>query len=168
VRPIFLKLLDEAAEKLIGMRTREGQLLHTELHRHRVVIEDRLAVIAERAPLVVDQYQQRLRLRINALLAEVSATVKDEDLLREVAIYAERCDIAEEISRLSGHMGQFADIIDSKDREPAGRTLDFLTQEMLREANTIASKSLDAEISRRIVEIKGAIDRIKEQAQNVE
>jgi uncharacterized protein (TIGR00255 family) len=168
VRPIFLKLVEDASEKLVGMRTREGAALHADLHRHRQIIADRLAVIAERAPKVVALYQDRLRARINTLLAEVGATVKDEELLREVAIYAERCDIAEEVARLGGHLAQFRDIIDSQDREPAGRTLDFLTQEMLREANTIASKSLDAEISRRIVEIKGAIDRIKEQAQNVE
>jgi len=85
-----------------------------------------------------------------------------------VAVYAERSDIAEEVTRLSGHLEQFAEIIDAEDDVPAGRTLDFLTQEMLREANTIASKSSDAEISRLIIEIKGAIDRIREQVQNVE
>ncbi len=168
VRPVFLRLVDEASARLVAMRTHEGNQLHAELHRHRQFIADRLKVIAERTPKVVHLYQERLRTRINSLLAEVGAAVKDEELLREVAIYAERCDIAEEVMRLGGHLDQFRDIIDSRDNEPAGRTLDFLTQEMLREANTIASKSLDAEISRRIVEIKGAIDRIKEQAQNVE
>lgn len=167
-RPVLLSLTDEACERLIAMRVREGRALHEELHRHREVIADRLAIIAARAPRVVDQYQERLRQRVNALLAEVGAVVREEDLIREVAIYAERSDIAEEIARLQGHLEQFREIIDAGDAEPAGRTLDFLAQEMLREANTIASKSSDAEISRRIVEIKGAIDRIKEQAQNVE
>ena len=107
-------------------------------------------------------------LRSHGMLADTGTDVRDEDLIREVAIYAERSDIAEEVSRLQGHLEQFAEIIDADGGEPAGRTLGFLSQEMLREANTIGSKCLDVEISRRIVEIKSAIDRIKEQAQNVE
>ncbi|MHC4910569.1 MAG: DUF1732 domain-containing protein, partial [Planctomycetota bacterium] len=96
------------------------------------------------------------------------AAVREEDLLREVAVFAERSDISEEVSRLQGHLMQFMEIIDGDTSKPAGRTLDFLAQEMLREANTIGSKCLDVEVSRRIVEIKGSIDRLKEQAQNVE
>ena len=92
----------------------------------------------------------------------------DEDLLREVAVYAERTDITEEITRLAGHMDQFERLVTNQNGEPVGRTLDFLSQEMLREANTIASKSADAQISSNIVEVKGVIDRIKEQAANVE
>src|SRR5262249_46739660 len=84
------------------------------------------------------------------------------------AVYAERTDIAEEIKRLNAHLDQFGGLIGARDGKPIGRTLDFLAQEMLREANTIASKSPDAAISRCTVEIKGAIDRIKEQAQNIE
>ena len=94
--------------------------------------------------------------------------VREEDLLREVAIFAERSDIAEEVARLQGHLEQFTQIIDADAKKPSGRTLDFIAQEMLREANTIGSKCLDVDVSRRIVEIKGAIDRIKEQVQNVE
>ena len=86
--------------------------------------------------------------------------------MREVAIYAERCDIAEEIARLHSHLDQFVQLCDRDDQ--IGRTLDFLTQEMLREANTIAAKANDAEIGRSIVDIKGSIDRLKEQVQNVE
>ncbi len=167
-RPVVIKLVDEACDRLIAMRVREGAVVFHELHRHGATIGVRLAEIATRVPQVVEQYQERLRVRINALLADSAAAVRDEDLLREVAVYAERSDVAEEVSRLSGHLEQFAEIIDATDDEPAGRTLDFLAQEMLREANTIASKSSDGEISRRIVEIKGAIDRIKEQAANVE
>jgi len=166
--PILQRLLDEACDKVIAMRTREGRALHDDLHKNRTLIADRLAKIAVRAPGVVDGYQSRLRQRIEALLKDSGAAVREEDLIREVAVYAERSDIAEEVTRLDGHLRQFAEIIDARDDEPAGRTLDFLTQEMLREANTIASKSADAEISRLIVEIKGAIDRIREQVQNVE
>ena len=167
-RSVLLQLVGEAGERVVAMRCREGSTLHTDLHKHRRQIQDRLAVIAEHAPRVVELYQQRLQDRINALLAESGQAVRDEDLLREVAVYAERSDIAEEIARLQGHLDQFAEIIDGDGDVPAGRTLDFLSQEMLREANTIASKCLDVDISRQIVEIKGAIDRIKEQAQNVE
>ncbi|MCK4626711.1 MAG: DUF1732 domain-containing protein, partial [Phycisphaerae bacterium] len=87
-------------------------------------------------------------------------------LAREVAIFAERCDVAEELSRLGGHIEQFRKIVGNN--EQAGRKLDFLAQEMLREANTIASKSNDGQIAMDVVEIKTAIDRIKEQVQNVE
>jgi len=167
-RQVVQRLLGEACEKLQGMRSREGQMLHKDLHKHRQVIEDHLNVVAERVPTMIDLYQKRLHLRMESLLAESGAAVREEDLLREVAVFAERSDIAEEVSRLQGHLAQFADLIDSDNEEPIGRTLDFVAQEMLREANTIGSKCLDVEISRRIVEIKGAIDRIKEQVQNVE
>lgn len=167
-RPALIQVVGEACDGVIGMREREGSSLHSDLHRHRREIRDRLDIIARRAPEVVDQYQERLRQRVQALLDDAEATVNDEDLIREVAIYAERSDIAEEITRLSAHLEQFAEMIDRDDDEPIGRTLDFLTQEMLREANTIASKSSDAQISRLIVEIKGAIDRMREQVQNVE
>ncbi len=167
-RPVLQQLAAEACDRVLGMRTREGANLHDHLHTHRRQIADRLDRIARRAPEVVELYRQRLKDRINALLAESGSGLREEDLIREVAVYAERSDITEEVSRLQGHLQQFAEIIDAADGEPAGRTLDFLSQEMLREANTIASKCLDVEISREIVEVKGDIDRIKEQVQNVE
>jgi uncharacterized protein (TIGR00255 family) len=150
------------------MRTREGDMLLAELRKYCSLIADHLRVVKEHAPIMVELFQQRLRQRMEALLAESGAAVREEDLLREVAVFAERSDIAEEVSRLQGHIDQFSDLIDRERGEPIGRTLDFLAQEMLREANTIGSKCLDVEISRRIVEIKGTIDRIKEQVQNVE
>ena len=167
-RNVLLRLLDEACNKLIAMRETEGKLIHEELHRHCRIIAEHLAVVSERVPQMIDLYQGRLRQRMESLLATSVAAVREEDLLREVAVFAERSDIAEEVARLDGHLAQFREIIDSDGREPSGRTLDFIAQEMLREANTIASKCLDVEVSRRIVEIKGAIDRIKEQVQNVE
>ena len=105
---------------------------------------------------------------MEALLSDVGKEVNDADLLREVAVFAERADISEEISRLGGHLEQFRELVGSDNYDPIGRTLDFLAQEMLRESNTIASKCLDGDTSRRIVEIKGAVDRIKEQVQNAE
>lgn len=167
-RKVLVGLVDEACAKLEAMREREGRMLLADLHKHRGVIAGHLKVVKERVPITVGMYQERLRQRMQALLAESGTAVRDEDLLREVAVFAERTDIAEEVARLEGHLEQFGEIIDAQGDEPSGRTLDFLSQELLREANTIASKCLDVEISRRIVEIKGTIDRIKEQAQNVE
>ncbi|MCP3904006.1 MAG: YicC family protein [Planctomycetes bacterium] len=167
-RDVLLPLLSEAIDKLVAMRDREGEVLHVELHRHCRLIADHLEVVIECVPRIIEQYQQKLHQRMKTLLADTGAAVREEDLLREVAVFAERSDIAEEVARLQGHLEQFAQIIDSPTAEPTGRTLDFIAQEMLREANTIGSKCLDVEVSRRIVEIKGGIDRIKEQVQNVE
>jgi uncharacterized protein (TIGR00255 family) len=169
-REVLLKLLEEACDRLVAMREREGAILHTELHHHCTAIAEALEVVRKQVPKLIGLYQEKLRQRMAALLAESGggAAVRDEDLLREVAVFAERSDVAEEVARLDGHLDQFREIIDDDGEEPSGRTLDFLAQEMLREANTIGSKCLDVEVSRRIVEIKGAIDRIKEQVQNVE
>ncbi|MHC4991386.1 MAG: YicC/YloC family endoribonuclease [Planctomycetota bacterium] len=167
-KPVLIELTGQACDRVLAMRSREGEILHADLHAHCDRIARHLAVINERAPVVIEQYDQRLRQRMASMLADTGTAVRDEDVLREVAIFAERSDISEEISRLQGHLAQFVEIIDADGDEPAGRTLDFLSQELLREANTIGSKCLDVEVSRRIVEIKGAIDRLKEQSQNVE
>ena len=162
-------LVREACDHLVSMRQREGHMLMEDLMAHHAHISTRLEAIGARAPRVVDDYQHRLRTRLDKLLEEVGRRIEPSELIREVAIFAERSDIAEEVTRLSAHLDQFKSLIsDEDDARPIGRTLDFLTQEMLREANTIASKSSDAEISRAIVEVKGAIDRIKEQVQNIE
>jgi uncharacterized protein (TIGR00255 family) len=103
---------------------------------------------------------------VNLLISKAELQVNATDLLKEVAVFAERADISEEIQRLTSHLDAFEQAC--RTGEHAGRKLDFITQEMLREANTIASKANDAQIARHIVEIKGAIDRLKEQVQNVE
>lgn len=167
-RPIVLKLADEACEKLSQMRASEGTVVAEDLLAQRQVLHDRLEVVRARAPQVVQEYHQRLRQRIDELTAEARLQVEHHDLIREVAVFAERSDISEEISRIAGHLDQLQQVIESDRHEPTGRTIDFLAQELLREANTIASKSSDAEISRAAVEMKSAIDRIKEQAQNIE
>ena len=163
-----LNLVKESCSKVIEMRRREGQSLEEDLESQLVKIADHLFHIKERAPEIVREYQARLHLRMKTLFAEVGANVTEQDTLREVAIFAEKTDIAEEITRLDGHLVQFRELVAKPEDEPIGRTLDFLAQEMLRESNTIASKCLDGETSRRIVEIKGAVDRIKEQVQNAE
>jgi uncharacterized protein (TIGR00255 family) len=164
--PFVRELTKQAIEKLSGMRAREGRSLFDELMRHVNAIATNLAEIEKRAPAVIDDYHKRLSQRVNQLLSKAELKVSEPDLIKEVAVFAERADIAEEIQRLSHHLKAFEDAC-RKD-EHAGRKLDFITQEMLREANTIASKANDAQIARHIVEIKGAIDRLKEQVQNVE
>lgn len=167
-RAAFAPLIEEAMNKLVAMRAREGRVLADELQTHLGVIDQRLSEVRSRAPAVIAEYENRLRQRILALFQEAGQRVEPVELIREVAVFAERTDIAEEIKRLSAHIDQFRDLLARADGKPIGRTLDFLAQEMLREANTIASKSPDASISRSTVEIKGAIDRIKEQVQNLE
>ncbi len=167
-RRAFLTLLARASDALIQMRDKEGQGIREELLRQKSFIDERLASIAERAPGVVLEYERRLQARIETLLKAADLKVEPVEVIREIAAYAERTDINEELSRLKGHMEQFDELISADEPRPVGRTLDFLAQEMLREANTIASKSPDAAISRASVEVKGAIDRIKELVQNVE
>jgi uncharacterized protein (TIGR00255 family) len=167
-RPVVLRLVSEACDALLAAREREGEALRALLAEFGDQIDARLQAIRLRVPEVVGGYQERLRQRLAAALKDLGVSVGEADVVREVAIFAERSDIAEEIARLGGHLEQFRSLIEPANPQPAGRALDFLAQEMLREANTIASKSGDVEISRRVVEIKTAIDRIKEQAQNAE
>ena len=164
--PTVRDLSIKAIRKLNVMRQREGESLFKELMKHVNVIATSLAEIQKRAPFVIEDYHKRLQQRVNQLLSKAELQVNQADLLKEVAVFAERADIAEEIQRLTHHLEAFEHACRSD--EHAGRKLDFITQEMLREANTIASKANDATIARHIVEIKGAIDRLKEQVQNVE
>ncbi|HOA74952.1 MAG TPA: YicC family protein [Phycisphaerae bacterium] len=163
---VIASLADEALKHLLSMRQAEGLAIREDLLGHCRQIRTRLAVIAERAPQVVREYHEKLLARANELLAQSRLQLELDDLRREIAVFAERCDISEEIARLTSHLDQFAKLCDSSER--AGRKLDFLAQEMLREANTIGSKANDATIAHNVIEIKGAIDRLKEQVQNVE
>lgn len=164
--PRVRELTIVAIAKLNAMRQREGEALFGDLMKHAGVIKTALTFIEKRAPFVIDDYHKRLTQRVNQLLSKAEMQVNQQELLKEVAVYAERADISEEIHRLTTHLGAFE--LACRSSEHAGRKLDFITQEMLREANTIASKANDAEIASQIVDIKGAIDRLKEQVQNVE
>ena len=160
------KLTHESLEKLIRMRREEGQSLLADLQRQCQVIRENLSAIGELAHTVLQNYRTRLQQRVDLMLAEANLALDEDQLLKEVALFADRCDINEEISRLGSHIEQF-ELGCTRD-EQAGRRLDFLTQEMLREANTSSSKANDARISHHVVEIKVAIDRLKEQVQNIE
>lgn len=160
------RVTDEAIGRLIVMRQAEGEALLVDLKAQCAAIRENLEEVRKRSPGVVTEYKNRLTSRVAELLAGTNTKLTADDLVREVAIFAERCDVNEEIARLTSHLGQFLELCDAP--EETGRKLDFLAQEMLREANTIGSKANDAQIARHIVEIKAAIDRIKEQVQNVE
>ncbi|HEY8665735.1 MAG TPA: YicC/YloC family endoribonuclease [Tepidisphaeraceae bacterium] len=164
--PTIRELTDKAIVKLIQMREREGKSLFADLMKHAGIIASNLKSISARAPFVIEDYHRKLMQRVNQLMSKAELQVNQSDLLKEVAVFAERADISEEIQRLTSHLDAFEHAC--RAGEHAGRKLDFITQEMLREANTIASKANDALIASHIVEIKGAIDRLKEQVQNVE
>lgn len=162
-------LTTEALDQLIAMRSVEGLALLADLEASCKEVRSRIAEVRQHAPGVVVEYQKRLQSRVQQLLdgTDGSAVELFQDAVsREVAIFAERCDVNEEVSRIDSHLDQFATLCAGP--ETVGRKLDFLTQELLREANTIGSKSNSAAISRHVVEIKAAVDRIKEQVQNVE
>lgn len=161
-------LVELALEHLVSMRTREGSALKSDLSMHLEFISERLKQIEEIAPRVAGDFEKRLKARMDSLMSEFDIQADQAEIIREIAVYAEKTDIAEEIARLGEHIIHFGELLDNTDDRPMGRTMDFLAQELLREANTIASKSPDATMSRLIVEIKGAIDRIKEQVQNAE
>jgi len=162
-----IALTEQALEQFQTMRQEEGAFLSADLKSHCETVREELAAISERRDQVILTYADRIRKRVNELLSQARLKLDEETLAREVAILAERADIAEELSRLDSHMFQFNKTCDQS-KEPAGRRLDFIAQEMLREANTIASKAGDTDICNRVVNIKCRIDRLKEQIQNVE
>jgi uncharacterized protein (TIGR00255 family) len=166
VWPVVEAALTESLDNLDSMRQAEGQAMTADLFQNLGQIQQQLRHIQQRAPLVVQSYRDRLTERLNQLLAEHDAQVQPVDIVREVGVFADRSDIAEECVRLQSHIEQFRETLDSPDS--SGRRLEFLTQEMFRETNTIGSKANDAEISRHVIEIKTAIERIREMVQNVE
>jgi len=164
--PLVELTLRDACERLNAMRREEGTAMADDLRTNRRLISQELDAVDERSPVVVESYRQRLRDRLNQMLAEFDVTVSASDVVREVGIFAERSDISEEIVRLRSHLDQFETYLQSD--ESSGRKLEFLTQEMFREANTTGSKANDAEISRHVIEIKTAVERVREMIQNVE
>jgi uncharacterized protein (TIGR00255 family) len=164
--PLVRSTLEAALAHLHQMRVEEGQAMATDLSANYATVDAELTQIEGRAGLVVDGYRARLVERLNKVLAEFQVTLDPADLIKEVSIYAERSDISEEIVRLRSHLVQFDDLM--RQEESSGRKLEFLTQEMFRETNTIGSKASDVQIARHVIEIKAAIERIREMIQNVE
>jgi uncharacterized protein (TIGR00255 family) len=164
--PIIEKVLQEALDHLQAMRRDEGAAMGRELLAHRDTIARHLDVIRKMIPQVVTSFRDRLFERVRAILSEHDVQIDRNDLIREVSIFAERSDIAEEVVRLATHLVHFQEIM--KEDESPGRKLEFLTQEMFRETNTIGSKASDVEISKQVVEIKGTLEKVRELIQNVE
>ena len=156
----------EAARKLDEMRTLEGAKLAEDIIKRGDYIRSHVKEIEERSPEVTKAYAEKLRDRIRELVGN-NVTVPEDRILLEAAIFADKCSITEELVRLDSHIIQLNSII-SKSNQPDGKKLDFLVQEMNREANTIGSKANDIEITNKVLEIKSEIEKIREQVQNLE
>jgi uncharacterized protein (TIGR00255 family) len=164
--PLINETLAAAMKNMDTMRAEEGRAMAADLAANCALVAKELDSIEGRAPLVADSYRTRLTERLTKTLSEFQITLDPGDLIREISIYAERSDISEETVRLRSHLEQFCDTLGLP--ESSGRKLEFLTQEMSRETNTIGSKANDVQISRHVIEIKAALERIREMIQNVE
>jgi len=163
--PVVQKALRKALAELVRMRQREGAHLEKDLERRVAAMRKATTRIQRDAPSVAKRYREQLieRIKNSGLEAPV---MEDERLIKEVVYFADRSDITEELTRLESHFQQFDDCLKSK--EPVGRMLDFLAQEMNREINTIGAKANDSQISREVVVLKTELEKFREQAQNVE
>jgi uncharacterized protein (TIGR00255 family) len=164
--PEIAGVITQALNSLEVARSQEGRAMAAELESLGRSVGQYIGRIADRGPFVVQSYQKRLTDRIQAMVQEQGVSVEPKDLIREIAIQADRSDISEEIVRMRAHLAQYQEIL--LENESAGRKLEFLLQEMGREINTIGSKASDVEISRDVVEIKGLLEKIRELVQNVE
>lgn len=160
------ELIQAALREVMKMKEKEGALLQADIEARLKMIEDGMKKISTRSSHAVQRYRDKLKERILEVCAQSAEW--DERLGREVALFAEKIDIEEELTRLKSHLVQFHDLMRSKKEKTMGRTLDFLTQEMNREINTIASKSSDVDISHLTVMMKSELERIREQVQNIE
>lgn len=163
--PLISRALEEALDRLNAMRRAEGDAMARDMRATCGAITEIAARIRDRVPAALDEHRGRLLDRVGKLLEARKVTLTEADLAREIALVADRSDIAEELVRLESHMEQFDRLLDE---ESPGRSLDFLTQELAREANTIASKSADVPIAHAVVELKTHIERLRELVQNVE
>ncbi len=164
IKALFEKAAKEAVASLDAMRVIEGRSAKTDLAKLVGNIITSLKSVITRAPLVVVDYRDKLSKRIAELLDQPA--VDETRIATEVAVFADKCDINEEISRLTSHIDQFTKALESN--EPQGRRLDFLSQEMNREINTMGSKANDLELSKLVIEMKNELEKIKEQIRNIE
>lgn len=163
--PAVEAALKKALAALLKMRAREGSHLSKDLVSRIAIMRGAVEQVKKNAPLVAERYRTALLERIKAAGLE-NITLDDERLLKEVVLFADRSDISEELTRLHSHFQQFDEL--TKSKEPIGRTLDFLAQEINREVNTIGSKANDSLISREVVTLKAELEKFREQAMNVE
>jgi uncharacterized protein (TIGR00255 family) len=163
-RSKLLSTLDEALRGFGAMRAKEGEALFVDFIERIGICRRHMDVVAARAPTVAPAYRTQLLKRLRDSGLELN--VDDERVLREIALYSDRCDISEEITRFRSHIDQMATLL--KSEEEIGRKADFILQEMGREANTIGSKASDLTISKSVIELKNELERIREQMANVE
>lgn len=164
VRKVTLEAVSEAVSALVSMREREGAALAADLSEKLASIEASLVEVKKEAPRAVAEYRRKLRARIDEALGQLP--LDEARLATEVALFADKCAIDEEISRLGAHIAAMRALIASQGQ--VGRKLDFLVQEMNRETNTIGSKANDLAITERVLAMKNDIEKIREQAQNAE
>lgn len=165
-RELLRSAVSEALDGLCAERQREGEALAADLRDRVGALQTGTAAVEARVPRAMAEYRLRLKKRVEDLMAEYSSSLKEGDLAREIAILAERSDVAEEVSRLRAHIAELQSLLGR--REPVGRRIDFLLQEMGREVNTTGSKSIDAEITNHVMNLKAELERIREQAANLE
>lgn len=158
------KTIDKALAGLIKMKETEGKALGSDILKRIKTLKTNVDAMEKLSAGAPDHYREKLLKRLEILLKE---PLEDERVLREVALFAEKADITEEITRLKSHLSQFTDLIKSKE-ESIGRTLDFLIQEILREINTVSSKSAELELTQLAVSSKAELEKIREQVQNIE
>ena len=163
VRELFEEALSGALDALIVMRAQEGENMKRDILDKIARIEEIREAVAARAPMVVEDYRIRLKERIAAM---TEGEIDEARLLTEIAVFADRAAIDEELVRLFSHTAQIRKMVEMA--EPVGRKLDFLVQELNREVNTIGSKAMDAQIAQYVVQAKGEIEKLREQVQNIE
>lgn len=164
--PVVERTLVAALQKLDAMRREEGQAMAAELLvLHRGFLKE-LEAVRSLLPAIAGDYRRRLLDRIKVALAEAGVALQPDHLIREVALFADRTDVSEEVIRLAAHLEQFADLV--RKGEEAGRKLEFVIQEMGREVNTLGSKAGDVAVSRHVFEMKATLEKVRELVLNVE
>ena len=158
--------MEGALVSLIEMRQREGHNLKVDLKQRLAFLREKLAFLLSRQDLAAKAYEERLRQRMEKILEQMNFEVDEGRILEEVALFSEKTDYTEEVVRFASHLDQFDTMLESE--EPIGRKLDFLLQEINREANTTASKASDAEVIDTVIQIKTELEKIREQVQNIE
>lgn len=162
----IVRAVDAALEQMQAMREAEGESMKRDLTENLNELRRLIGEVEALAPAVVENYRRRLTERVAKILADEGATLQPSDLIREIAVYTDRVDISEEIVRFYSHLKQFEETMETE--ATCGKKLDFITQEMFRETNTIGSKANSPDVLARVVEMKSGIERIREMVQNVE
>ncbi len=164
--PLVKAAMEMAISSLIAMREKEGENLKNDLLQRLTFLRQNLTFLISKQDVAAQEYEERLRQRMEKLISTMGVEIDEGRLLEEVAIYSEKTDYTEEVVRFASHLEQFEEML--ADSEPVGRKLDFLLQEINREANTTASKASDREVIDTVITIKTELEKIREQIQNIE